>query len=206
MIENQNKSVAKDKQTLKLFGFIPLLSIKRRGGKTAYYFLGMPIWKIRRMENEKLIKCYLFNFPILRFYYTPKQSAAEIMFEQLQSELQNIVLKHNKLQDELQSTGDKIEQTQQNIMNAVKLNEDKIIQTRQNLIDEVKLSVTSAEKAQQTITDTITEALRQLNENYNQSARQIRNNAEQMQNIEDRVRVYHAEVLERLDSLPVKHE
>ncbi len=58
----------KQKNVLKLFGLIPLWCCKKRGGKYTYSLLGIPIWKIRKMENSRIAKYYLFNIPILKAY------------------------------------------------------------------------------------------------------------------------------------------
>ena len=167
-MENKNKSAAKDKSMLKSFCFVPSLIVKRHGGRTVYYFLGLPIWKIRRMEGRNLIKYYLFNIPILRFYYAAVPSATEVILKRLQ----DIAMAQQNLINELQSTRNELEQTQQ------------------NLNGEIKAAAATAGETQE-------KTLRQLNDNHNLNTRQI-------QNLEDRIRVYHAEVLERLDNLPLK--
>ena len=139
-MKKQNKYVLKNKQVLKLFRFITVFSIKRRGGKTSYYLFGLPIWKVRYIDNENLIKYYLFNIPILRFYYVSTPSATDIIMSK-QAE---------------------IAATQQKLTEIPKI------------IDNLYLQFTK--------------------------------NAEQLQNIEDRIKVYHAETLERFDNLPKKEK
>lgn len=152
-MKEQNKYVLKNKQVLKLFRFITIFSIKRRDGKTVYSVLGLPVWKVRRMEKENLIKYYLFNIPILRFYYVQKPTAAEVIC--------------SRLEKQLQSVGKSVEE---------------------NVEDNVKKIV----KAQID------------GETFQQLAAVCKQNAEQLQDTDDRIRVYHAELLERLDNLPMK--
>ncbi|MBR1826033.1 MAG: hypothetical protein IJ770_05555 [Alphaproteobacteria bacterium] len=65
---SSTSELQKQKNTLKLFGFIPLWSCKKRGGKYTYSLLGIPFWKVRKIENCRVVKYYLFNIPILRAY------------------------------------------------------------------------------------------------------------------------------------------
>ena len=49
-----------------LFHFIPFYTYKRRGGNQVWKILGIPIWRIRKMENTHTVKCYLFGLPFIK--------------------------------------------------------------------------------------------------------------------------------------------
>lgn len=49
-----------------LFGFLPLFTYKHRGGKEVWKILGIPIWKVRKMENSMVKKYYFLNLLILK--------------------------------------------------------------------------------------------------------------------------------------------
>ena len=136
-----HKYTTKNKQTLKLFRFITIFSIRQRDGKTVYSVLGLPVWKVRRMEKENLIKYYLFNIPILRFYYVQKPTEAEIICSRLEKQLYSVE-------------------------------------------ESVKAQING--------------------KTFQQLAAVCKQNTEQLQNTDDRIRVYHSELLERLDNLPMK--
>ncbi|MBR3677061.1 MAG: hypothetical protein IKN71_08020 [Alphaproteobacteria bacterium] len=166
-MSNIDPTENKQKQVLKLFKYIPLFSIKKRGGKTAFYLLGLPIWKIRRMENENLIKYYFLNIPLFRLYKTFQPDATDIMLQEINkfsaefkkqiTEQKNILLKYNKRFDKQEAK-------------LAKLN---------------KLTELSEQ---------ITEQNRQLTDCYSNLTEKV----------EDRMKVHHAEILERIDNLPRK--
>lgn len=171
-MKKQNKYVLKNKQVLKLFRFITIFSIKRRGGKTAYYLFGLPIWKVRRMDNENLIKYYLFNIPILRFYYVSTPSATDIMLSKLleiETTQQILADKINLCSNNLFSVKNELPLLENKLLLAEKINSDELQQ-----IDNLHL--------------------------------QFLQHAEQLQDMEDRIKVYHAETLERFDNLPKKEK
>lgn len=158
---NTHKYITKNKQTLKLFRFITIFSSRQRDGKTVYSVLGLPVWKVRRMEKENLIKYYLFNIPILRFYYVQKPTAAEVIC--------------SRLEKQLQSVGKSVEENvEDNVKKIVEESVEKIVKAQ---ID---------------------------GKTFQQLAAVCKQNTEQLQDTDDRIRVYHAELLERLDNLPMK--
>ena len=52
--------------SVNLFGFFPLYSHTKRGGKEVWKILGIPCWKRRKMKGSGLVKYYLFNLPFLK--------------------------------------------------------------------------------------------------------------------------------------------
>lgn len=50
----------------KLFNFIPLFSRIQRGGRRVWKILGLPLWKIRRFENNITTKYYLCGLPFIK--------------------------------------------------------------------------------------------------------------------------------------------
>lgn len=62
----QKQPVVKQKNTLKLFNILPIWSCKKRGGKYVYYLFGIPFWKVRRIEDSRICKYYLFDIPLCR--------------------------------------------------------------------------------------------------------------------------------------------
>lgn len=51
---------------VKLFGFLPIFSIKQKRGKTVYKLCGIPVYKIRRMANNITTKYYFCGIPLLK--------------------------------------------------------------------------------------------------------------------------------------------
>lgn len=66
LVESVQRKVNEYKISYKLFNFIPLLAIKSKGGRKVYKALGVPVWKIRKMENNITTKYYLFGIPLLK--------------------------------------------------------------------------------------------------------------------------------------------
>ena len=56
----------KQVNTYKLFNFLPILTVKQRGGRKTYKTLGLPIWTIRKMADGLTTKCYFCGLPILK--------------------------------------------------------------------------------------------------------------------------------------------
>ena len=56
----------KSVHTYKLFNFIPLLTVKQRGGSKVYKILGLPIWKVRKMADNLTAKYYFCGIPLLK--------------------------------------------------------------------------------------------------------------------------------------------
>lgn len=50
----------------KILGFIPLYAAKFYNGRFVYKILGLPVWKVRHMENNITTKYYLFGIPLLK--------------------------------------------------------------------------------------------------------------------------------------------
>ena len=165
-MKNEQKSLNKSKHSLKLFGFITLFSVKQRNGKAVYYVLGLPVWKIRRMENDNMIKYYLFGIPLLRSYYPSIPVTEKILKQQTKIETaqQTSAAEFKKINDRL-------------------LNLEKELQSSQKLF---------------------TDKYSELTDKQKQLFADCHRNTEQVQNNDDRLRVYHAELLERLDNLPKK--
>ena len=94
------------KQVLKLFKYISLFSIKKRGGRTTFYLLRFPIWKIRRMENENLIKYYFLNIPLFRLYkaHRPTKQEAQLaeLAEQIRSQNQQLADHYSALVEKIE--------------------------------------------------------------------------------------------------------
>lgn len=67
IINKKNRALIK-KQTVsvKLFNFIPVYNRTNRAGKTVYKIFGIPLWKIRRMENNITTKYYLLGIPFIK--------------------------------------------------------------------------------------------------------------------------------------------
>ena len=95
----------KQKNVLKLFGFLPIWSSKKRDGKTTYYLLGIPFWKRRQIEKSNLIKYYLFNIPILR-KYRQIVTEADVLFAQ-----------QRKFTDQLQHHTEMLKQSKEKLLN-----------------------------------------------------------------------------------------
>ena len=55
-----------NKMKVKLFGFLPIFSYKQKGGRTQYNVLGLPFFKIRRMENGITTKYYILGIPVMK--------------------------------------------------------------------------------------------------------------------------------------------
>ena len=51
---------------LKLFGLLPLYAYKQVGGRYQYKFVGLPVFKVRKMANAITSKYYLFGMPIFK--------------------------------------------------------------------------------------------------------------------------------------------
>ncbi|MBQ7633210.1 MAG: glycosyltransferase [Alphaproteobacteria bacterium] len=49
-----------------LFGFLPLFTYRRRGGKEVWKILSIPFWKVRKVENGTIKKYYFLNLPLLK--------------------------------------------------------------------------------------------------------------------------------------------
>ncbi len=65
--ENINmKNTVKSVQSYKIFKIIPFLTIKKRGWRTTYMILGIPLWKVCRMGGNTATKYYLCGIPIFR--------------------------------------------------------------------------------------------------------------------------------------------
>ncbi|MBP5352236.1 MAG: DUF4422 domain-containing protein [Alphaproteobacteria bacterium] len=52
--------------TVKLLDFIPILKRLQCGGKIVYKVFGLPIWKIRHMENNITTKYYFLGIPLIK--------------------------------------------------------------------------------------------------------------------------------------------
>lgn len=165
-MKNEQKSLNKSEHSLKLFGFITLFSVKQRNGKAVYSVLGLPVWKVRRMENDNMIKYYLFGIPLLRSYYPSVPVTEKILRQQAKIETaqQTSAAERKKINDRLLSL-------------------EKELQSSQKLFTDRYSELTNQQKL---------------------LFADCRRNTEQLENTDDRVRVYHAELLERLDNLPKK--
>lgn len=51
---------------LYLFGFLPLYERKQVGGRKVYKFLGLPVFKVRKMANGITTKYYVLGLPVLK--------------------------------------------------------------------------------------------------------------------------------------------
>lgn len=121
--------VQKQKTTLKLFGFIPLFSLKKRGGKTTYYLFGLPFWKVRHIENTDQTKYYFFFIPLLRLHKTSEAEPTEIIQQNLDSLTQSANQQFSSLDECLRYLSEQISGLQQQIPN-----------TRQDVEDRIRVS------------------------------------------------------------------
>ena len=55
-----------NKMKVKLFGFLPIFSYKQKGGRSVYKILGLPFFKIKRMENGITTKYYILGIPVMK--------------------------------------------------------------------------------------------------------------------------------------------
>ncbi len=60
--------IRKDEMSCKLnlFGFLPLYERKQVGGRKVYKFLGLPVFKVRKMANGITTKYYVLGLPVLK--------------------------------------------------------------------------------------------------------------------------------------------
>lgn len=59
-------NISTEKRKYTILGFIPLYSYKQIGGRKVWKILGLPIFKIRKINNTNIQKYYIFNCPILK--------------------------------------------------------------------------------------------------------------------------------------------
>lgn len=106
----KEKPILKQKNTFKLFNVLPILSCKNRGGKYVYCFLGIPFWKVRKMENKRITKYYLFGIPLGSFKQNIS-SETELLTAKLQKtnkQLAQISAQQNEMQQQLQNRQEEI--------------------------------------------------------------------------------------------------
>ncbi|MBR2137400.1 MAG: glycosyltransferase family 4 protein [Alphaproteobacteria bacterium] len=54
--------------TVKLFNFLPLFGYKRIGGRRQWKIFGLPILKIRKMDDAIITKYYILGLPVVKAY------------------------------------------------------------------------------------------------------------------------------------------
>lgn len=54
------------KKSFKLFNFLPLCAYNKQNGRQVWRIFGIPVWKIRKMENKITSKYYLFGIPVMK--------------------------------------------------------------------------------------------------------------------------------------------
>ena len=62
----EHYTIDKHITSYKLFGFLPLWTIKRRGGRKTYKLFGFPIWKVRKMVDSLTEKYYFCGLPLMK--------------------------------------------------------------------------------------------------------------------------------------------
>ena len=60
------KNVIKHSRTFKLFCILPIFGWVQRGGKKTWKILGLPVFTIRRFENNITTKYYTFGVPLMK--------------------------------------------------------------------------------------------------------------------------------------------
>lgn len=65
-ISMAQKQVIEHYRKIKLFGFLPLYGRIQRGGKKSWRIFGLPIFTIRRFENNITTKYYILGLPIMK--------------------------------------------------------------------------------------------------------------------------------------------
>lgn len=66
-ISNCCLPVTKNKESYKLFSFLPIMKIKKHAGRTTYQLFGfLPIFKIRKMSNGITTTYYILNIPVMK--------------------------------------------------------------------------------------------------------------------------------------------
>ena len=61
-----NQDVIKHSYTIKLFCILPIYGWVQRGGKKTWKILGLPVFTIRRFENNITTKYYSFGLPLMK--------------------------------------------------------------------------------------------------------------------------------------------
>lgn len=60
------ENIEKHSKKYKLFGFLPILSWKRKDNTKVWKFLGLPLLKIRKKDNDEAYKYYFCGIPVMK--------------------------------------------------------------------------------------------------------------------------------------------